>query len=70
MNEYDVLFGVIVRFQDTDMDSLDMNVEEYSERLGDCISEEFPNCFVAPIAFDEADDDIFKILRNFKIIME
>lgn len=70
MNEYDVLFSVIVRFEDTSMDSLDKKVEDYSEIIGDCISEVYPNCFIAPIAMEESDDNIYSILKNFKIIGE
>lgn len=68
MNNYDVLFAVILRFEDTDIDTLDKNVEEYSHILGDCINEKFNDCFVAPIAMNEAVDDIFTVLKNFKII--
>lgn len=70
MMEFDVLFSVIIRFEDESMDELDKKLEDYSIRLGDCIHNEYSDCFVAPIALDEAGNDLGEILKNFKIIEE
>ena len=69
MTDFNVLFAVILRFQDTDIDVLDEKLEEYSEMLGDCISGTYTDCFVAPIAIEEdTDEDVLTILKNFKLV--
>lgn len=65
MNDFDVLFCVVLRLKDTDIDSLDEKVENHASTIGDCISTVYKDCFVAPLGMEEVgkDDVGLNILR-------
>ena len=72
MEDYDVLFGLIIRLHDYTVDELDAKLEETCERLGDYISEMYPNIVIVPIAIHETteEDDVYSILSEFRIFQE
>ncbi len=75
MKGYDVLFGLIIRIYDNseDIDVFDEKLKDYSEQVGDYVSRAYPNCFITPIALQEASDegdDVYSLLESFKLIEE
>ena len=57
MNNYDVLYGVIIRLQDPDGIQLSKNIDNITERLGNAIKKEFPDMMAIPFGFGLVEPD-------------
>ena len=57
MNNYDVLYGVIIRLQDPDGIQLSKNIDEITGRLGKAITKEFPDMMALPFGFELVEPD-------------
>lgn len=57
MNNYDVLYGVIIRLQDPDGVELSKNIDDITDRLGKAIVKEFPDMMALPFGFELVEPD-------------
>ena len=57
MSMYDVAFVVMLRLESNKCADIALNIEKYSEKLGDLIEEEYPNLIVAPVGMELVEDD-------------
>ena len=57
MNNYDVLYGVIIRLQDPNGVELSKNIDDITDRLGKAIAKEFPDMMALPFGFELVEPD-------------
>lgn len=57
MNNYDVLYGVVIRLPDKDGIELSKNIDEITQRLGKAIQKEFKDCYAIPFGFELVEPD-------------
>ena len=67
MNNYDVLYGVIIRLEDPDGIQLSKNIDNITEKLGNAIKKEFDDFMALPFGFElvEADGKV-RILNKIE----
>lgn len=57
MNDYDLLYGVVIRLPDKDGIELSKNIDEITKRLGEAINKEFKDFLAAPFGFELVEAD-------------
>lgn len=57
MNNYDVLYGVVIRLQDQDGTKINKNIDELTRRLGNAIKKEFDDFMALPFGFELVEPD-------------
>lgn len=57
MNDYDLLYGVVIRLPDKDGIELSKNIDEITQRLGNAIQKEFKDCCAIPFGFELVEPD-------------
>lgn len=59
MSEFDVLFGLVLRLEDSDGTNIWRKCDngEISRKIGELIKQEYPNFMVYPIVFEEVEED-------------
>lgn len=57
MNNYDVLYGIVIRLQDQDGTKINKNIDELTRRLGNAIKKEFDDFMALPFGFELVEPD-------------
>lgn len=68
MNEYDVLYGVVIRLESENGKDIDKNIDKITQRLGNAIKTDFEDFMVVPFGFELVEDDKkVRIINNIEL---